>query len=76
MNFCFQVEYMTMPGWQTTTENVREFRDLPENAKNYVRQIEKILDVPGKFVRSNRYNNHLHYSNKVTFISLYASRNS
>lgn len=38
-----------MPGWQTCTENVRDFNDLPDNAKNYVRKIEEVLDVPGEF---------------------------
>nr|CAH7746240.1 unnamed protein product [Callosobruchus chinensis] len=44
-----EVEYLTMPGWNTSTENVREFADLPENAKNYVNKIEEILNVPGKW---------------------------
>lgn len=37
-----------MPGWQKSTESIRKFGDLPENAKNYVRKIEEFLDVPGK----------------------------
>lgn len=45
--FVLQVEYLTMPGWQTSTEEVREFSDLPQNAKNYILKIEEILDVPG-----------------------------
>lgn len=39
-----------MPGWKTSTEEVREFKDLPENAKNYVKKIEELLDVPGTFL--------------------------
>lgn len=39
-----------MPGWQSSTENIREFGDLPENAKKYVCKIEEVLDVPGKFI--------------------------
>lgn len=38
-----------MPGWQESTENIRQFGDLPENAKNYVRKIEDVLDVPGEY---------------------------
>lgn len=44
----FKVEYVTMPGWQTSTENVREYSDLPENAKKYVEKIEEYLQVPGE----------------------------
>lgn len=40
-----------MPGWQTSTEEVREFKDLPENAKNYIKKIEELLDVPGNIFR-------------------------
>lgn len=40
-----------MPGWKTSTEEVREFKDLPENAKNYVKKIEELLDVPGNNYR-------------------------
>lgn len=46
--FDWQVEYLTMPGWKTSTEKVREFKDLPENAKNYVKKIEELLDIPGR----------------------------
>ena len=45
-----EVEYVTLPGWLQSTENVRDFRDLPEAAQNYVRFIEKDLDVPIKWI--------------------------
>lgn len=45
-----EVEYVTLPGWQQSTENIRDFRDLPEAAQNYVRFIEKDLDVPVKWI--------------------------
>lgn len=45
-----EVEYATLPGWETSTENVRDFRDLPKNAQDYVRFIEKDLDVPIKWI--------------------------
>lgn len=44
-----EVEYLTMPGWKTSTESVREFNDLPENAKRYIKKIEDLLEVPGKY---------------------------
>nr|CAI5825106.1 unnamed protein product [Callosobruchus analis] len=45
-----EVEYLTMPGWNTSTEDVREFADLPDNAKNYVNKIEEVLNVPVKWI--------------------------
>lgn len=36
-----------MPGWQKSTEDIRQFKDLPDNAKNYVKTIEDLLNVPG-----------------------------
>jgi len=42
------VEYLTMPGWQTSIEGVREFEKLPENAQNYIRKVEELVEVPSK----------------------------
>lgn len=43
-----EVEYITMPGWKSSTEKARAFSDLPANAQNYVRKVEELLEVPGK----------------------------
>ncbi|CAH2003624.1 unnamed protein product [Acanthoscelides obtectus] len=45
-----EVEYLSMPGWKTSTEGVREFKDLPENAKNYINKVEELLSVPVKWI--------------------------
>lgn len=45
-----EVEYITLPGWQKSTEGVRKINELPENAQNYVRYIEQYLEVPVKWV--------------------------
>lgn len=45
-----EVEYNTLPGWNTDTSNARTFEDLPENAKKYVLFIEDILGVPIKWI--------------------------
>ncbi|MBN3293969.1 PURA2 synthetase, partial [Polypterus senegalus] len=42
------VDYVTLPGWETNTENVRSFEDLPKNAQDYVHFIEHFLSVPDK----------------------------
>lgn len=49
-----EVEYITMPGWQMSTESIRELCDLPENAKKYVAKIEEILDIPIKWIGVGR----------------------
>lgn len=38
--------YIEMPGWKEDITNVKEFEDLPENAKAYVRKLEEITGVP------------------------------
>lgn len=45
-----EVEYVTLPGWKTSTENVRKFSELPENAQKYVRFIEDYLDIAVKWI--------------------------
>lgn len=49
-----EVEYITFPGWKTSTENIRDYNELPVNAKNYLRYIEQYLDVPIKWVTVGR----------------------
>ena len=36
----------TLPGWESSTSDVRAFDDLPENAKGYLRRIEEVAGVP------------------------------
>lgn len=43
-----EVQYETLPGWNSDTSAARSFQDLPENAQNYVRFIEEQLGVPGE----------------------------
>ncbi|CAH0728568.1 unnamed protein product, partial [Brenthis ino] len=45
-----EVEYLTLPGWACSTENVREMSKLPEEARNYVRTIEDYLQIPVKHI--------------------------
>ncbi|XP_011193293.1 adenylosuccinate synthetase [Zeugodacus cucurbitae] len=45
-----EVEYATLPGWQESTENIRNFKELPENAQKYVRFLESELRVPVQWV--------------------------
>ncbi len=45
-----QCAYETMPGWQEDLRGCREFSQLPENARHYVRRIEEILQRPVEIV--------------------------
>ncbi|XP_050405137.2 adenylosuccinate synthetase isoform X1 [Patella vulgata] len=45
-----KVEYLTLPGWETSTENVRKFTDLPPNAQRYIKTIERLIGVPVRWV--------------------------
>lgn len=41
-----EIEYVTFPGWEEDISNVASFEELPENARNYVLAIEKLIDCP------------------------------
>ncbi|CAB1338421.1 unnamed protein product [Coregonus sp. 'balchen'] len=45
-----EVQYDTLPGWNSDTSATRTFNELPENAQKYVRYIEKHLGVPVKWI--------------------------
>ncbi|KAJ0173520.1 hypothetical protein K1T71_010669 [Dendrolimus kikuchii] len=45
-----EVEYITLPGWATSIEDVREYNKLPEQAKNYIKAIEEFLNIPVKYI--------------------------
>ncbi|HHI93216.1 MAG TPA: adenylosuccinate synthase [Gammaproteobacteria bacterium] len=38
--------YVEMPGWSESTIGVKNYDDLPENAKNYLKRIEEITETP------------------------------
>jgi len=42
--------YETWPGWQTSTENVRRWEDLPAAAQAYLRRIEELAGAPLRYV--------------------------
>ncbi|PPR02053.1 hypothetical protein CVT24_011152, partial [Panaeolus cyanescens] len=45
-----EVEYVTLPGWQSSIENITSYNDLPENCKKYIQFIEEFLKVPVKWI--------------------------
>jgi adenylosuccinate synthase len=38
--------YEQMPGWEQSTENVKTFAQLPDNAKKYLLRIEELAGIP------------------------------
>ena len=44
------VEYATLPGWNQDLTKIKNYEDLPENAKRYLDFIEDYLNVPIKWV--------------------------
>lgn len=45
-----EVEYLTLPGWKTNTEDVRKWEDLPKNAQRYIEVIRDKLRVPVRWI--------------------------
>ncbi len=41
-----EVEYKTFPGWEEDISQVSSFEELPENARNYVLALEKLINCP------------------------------
>ncbi|MDP5277039.1 adenylosuccinate synthase [Chengkuizengella axinellae] len=39
-----------LPGWKEDITGVRTFKELPKHAQNYILYIEKIIDVPVKWI--------------------------
>lgn len=42
--------YQELPGWKTDISHLRSFDELPPNAQNYVREVERLVEVPVKMV--------------------------
>lgn len=42
------VEYLALPGWNTSIKEARKFADLPEAAQAYVCKLEELLQTPGE----------------------------
>ena len=37
--------YKTFKGWKSSTKGIKKFQDLPENAKNYIMELEKFVET-------------------------------
>jgi adenylosuccinate synthase len=41
-----QPVYEELPGWEKPTSGVRNFKDLPRNARRYIRRLEELIGCP------------------------------
>ena len=37
--------YKSFKGWQSSTKGIKKFDDLPDNAKSYIKELEKFLET-------------------------------
>ncbi len=45
-----EVQYIDMPGWEEDISKVKDFKDLPKNAQDYILKLEELLEVPINFI--------------------------
>ncbi len=50
--------YIDMPGWEQSTAGIRNYGDLPTNARNYLEKIEALLEVPIDIVSTGAERDH------------------
>ena len=42
--------YETLPGWSEDISGIRNYNDLPENTKSYLKRIEEIVETPVRII--------------------------
>jgi adenylosuccinate synthase len=54
--FLFKVKpvYKIMPGWQKSTKGVKNYSELPKEAKAYVKELEKEIGVKVKYISTGQ----------------------
>ncbi|MDE2091486.1 MAG: adenylosuccinate synthetase, partial [Gammaproteobacteria bacterium] len=38
--------YVDMPGWKISTVGITKYKELPDNARAYLKKMEELMDVP------------------------------
>jgi adenylosuccinate synthase len=46
--------YKTLPGWQKSTKGVKNYSELPKEAKDYVKELEKEIGVKVKYISTGQ----------------------
>jgi adenylosuccinate synthase len=42
--------YEELPGWTEDLSEAKRFEDLPENARNYIKRIEELVEMPVQII--------------------------
>jgi adenylosuccinate synthase len=50
--------YETLPGWRAPTRGIRRFSELPEAARDYIRKLEEVSEVPAAIVSTGSERDH------------------
>lgn len=45
-----QPQYITVPGWEEDISEIRDFDNLPNNAKKYINKIEELVETKIKYI--------------------------
>jgi adenylosuccinate synthase len=45
-----EVQYVTLPGWQSSITEITNVTALPENCQQYLKFIQSFLDVPIEWI--------------------------
>jgi adenylosuccinate synthase len=46
--------YKTMKGWAVSTKGIKNYNELPKEAKNYVKELEKVIGVKVKYISTGQ----------------------
>jgi adenylosuccinate synthase len=42
--------YETLPGWKQSLTEIKQYADLPDNAKRYVARLEELIGIPARII--------------------------
>ncbi len=54
----------TMPGWKCDIRGITKYEDLPENCRNYIEEIERLIETPITMVSNGPKRSDIIYRNK------------
>jgi adenylosuccinate synthase len=72
----FETIYKILPGWNEDISNVKKFKDLPENAQNYVLELQELIGVPIKWIGNSPGPNDIIEVDYITYKHLYFATTS
>jgi adenylosuccinate synthase len=52
--------YDEMPGWRESTVGIRDYRELPKNARAYLERVQELLQTPIDLISTGAEQRHHH----------------